>query len=86
MTKPKPVDVSSPTQASFNTGDDDDEPVQLIGITRLKAILNNNHVIDLAKDNGMHIVGIQGSDIVDGRRTLVLGLVWQLMRFVLSRF
>jgi plastin-1 len=28
----------------------------------------------------MHIVGIQGADIVDGTRTLVLGLVWQMMR------
>jgi plastin-1 len=28
----------------------------------------------------MHIVGIQGADIVDGSRTLTLGLVWQLMR------
>lgn len=30
----------------------------------------------------MHMVGIQGSDIVDGTKTLVLGLVWQLMRSV----
>jgi plastin-1 len=28
----------------------------------------------------MHIVGIQGSDLVDGSRTLTLGLVWQMMR------
>ena len=28
----------------------------------------------------MYLVGIQGADIVDGIRTLVLGLVWQLMR------
>ncbi|KAJ3539325.1 hypothetical protein NM688_g6378 [Phlebia brevispora] len=28
----------------------------------------------------MHLVGVQGSDIVDGNKTLVLGLVWQLMR------
>jgi len=85
VTKPKPVDISSPTQATFSGGDDDDEPVQLVGITRLKAVLNNNHVIDLAKENGMHIVGIQGSDIVDGRRTLVLGLVWQLMRISVTQ-
>ena len=26
------------------------------------------------------MVGIQGADIVDGTRTLVLGLVWQMMR------
>jgi len=28
----------------------------------------------------MHIVGIQGADLVDGQRTLTLGLVWQMMR------
>jgi plastin-1 len=33
----------------------------------------------------MHIVGIQGSDIVDGTRTLVLGLVWQLMRLSINQ-
>ena len=32
------------------------------------------------------MVGIQGSDIVDGTKTLVLGLVWQLMRWVMSIF
>ena len=33
----------------------------------------------------MHIVGIQGADIVDGTRTLVLGLVWQLMRLSINQ-
>jgi plastin-1 len=33
----------------------------------------------------MHIVGIQGSDITDGTRTLVLGLVWQLMRLSINQ-
>lgn len=33
----------------------------------------------------MHLVGIQGSDIVDGTRTLVLGLVWQLMRISITQ-
>lgn len=49
-------------------------------LSKFKAIENNNYVVDLAKANGMHIVGIQGADIVDGTKTLVLGLVWQLMR------
>jgi len=39
--------------------------------------------VDLAKQNGLHMVGIQGADIVDAKKTLVLGLVWQLMRYVL---
>ena len=44
---------------------------------------NTNYVVELAKQNGMHLVGVQGSDIVDAQKTLVLGLVWQLMRYVL---
>jgi len=31
------------------------------------------------------MVGIQGADIVDGRKTLVLGLVWQLMRLNITQ-
>lgn len=49
-------------------------------LSRFKAVENTNYAIDLAKQNHMHIVGIQGADIVDGSRTLVLGLVWQMMR------
>lgn len=52
-------------------------------LSRFKAVENTNYAVDLGKQNGMHLVGIQGADIVDGSKTLVLGLVWQLMRFVL---
>jgi len=65
-----------------------DEEGEDIGVTpnqstlsRFKAVENTNYVVDLGKQNGMHLVGIQGADIVDGRKTLVLGLVWQLMRY-----
>jgi plastin-1 len=54
-------------------------------LSRFKAVENTNYAVDLAKGNGMHIVGIQGSDIVDGTRTLVLGLVWQLMRISINQ-
>ena len=50
------------------------------GLSRFKCVENTNYAVDLAKQNGMHMVGIQGADIVDGKKTLVLGLVWQLMR------
>ncbi|KAG8772888.1 hypothetical protein FRC12_002845 [Ceratobasidium sp. 428] len=80
VSKPKPL-PTSPIQSSFPTGDDEDEgPVPHAGLSRFKAVENNNYAVDLAKSNGMHIVGIQGADIVDGTKTLVLGLVWQLMR------
>ncbi|GAA6022654.1 hypothetical protein JCM10207_008568 [Rhodosporidiobolus poonsookiae] len=49
-------------------------------LSRFKAVENTNYALDLAKQNHMHIVGIQGADLVDGQRTLTLGLVWQMMR------
>ncbi|KAI0353372.1 fimbrin [Trametes cingulata] len=81
VSKPKAgaeQEVSSPTA----DGEEED-----IGVTpnqsklsRFKQVENCNYVVDLGKQSGMHLVGIQGSDIVDGNKTLVLGLVWQLMR------
>ncbi|KAH7345622.1 fimbrin [Rhizoctonia solani] len=81
VSKPKPV-PTSPVQQSFVVGGDEEDegPVPHAGLSRFKAVENNNYAVELAKANGMHIVGIQGSDIVDGTKTLVLGLVWQLMR------
>lgn len=49
-------------------------------LSRFKMVENTNYAVELAKANRMHIVGIQGADIVDGSKTLMLGLVWQLMR------
>ncbi|TFY69855.1 hypothetical protein EVJ58_g173 [Rhodofomes roseus] len=54
-------------------------------LSRFKQVENCNYSIELARQNGMHMVGIQGADIVDGSRTLVLGLVWQLMRMNITR-
>lgn len=54
-------------------------------LSRFKAVENTNYAVDMAKANHMHIVGIQGADIVDGSRTLTLGLVWQLMRLNITK-
>ncbi|KAL5514368.1 hypothetical protein ACEPAG_2456 [Sanghuangporus baumii] len=54
-------------------------------LSRFKSVENTNYAVELGKQNHMHLVGIQGSDIVDGRKTLVLGLVWQLMRLNISQ-
>lgn len=54
-------------------------------LSRFKCVENTNYVVDLGKQNGMHLVGIQGADIVDGNKTLVLGLVWQLMRMSITK-
>ncbi|KAL8322280.1 hypothetical protein RB593_004343 [Gaeumannomyces tritici] len=42
--------------------------------------IGSGDIIELGKQNGFSLVGIQGADITDGQKTLTLGLVWQLMR------
>ncbi|KAI6045325.1 calponin homology domain-containing protein [Pisolithus marmoratus] len=54
-------------------------------LSRFKQVENTNYAVELGKQNGMHLVGIQGADIVDGQKTLVLGLVWQLMRMNITK-
>ena len=83
VSKPK----ACAAQETYTTGEGEEE--EDIGVTpnqsklsRFKQVENCNYVVDLGKQSGMHLVGIQGSDIVDAQRTLVLGLVWQLMRYV----
>ena len=83
----KPKQGAGPASYASGGGDDEDEGAD-IGVTpnqstlsRFKAVENTNYSVELAKQSGMHMVGIQGADIVDGNKTLVLGLVWQLMRY-----
>jgi len=47
---------------------------------KLKMVENSNYAIDICKDLKFSLVGIAGSDIVDGNETLTLATVWQLMR------
>lgn len=47
---------------------------------RFKAVENTNYAVELGRQIGFSLVGIQGADVTDGQRTLTLGLVWQLMR------
>ncbi|KAI1250748.1 Fimbrin, actin-bundling protein [Eutypa lata] len=49
-------------------------------LMRFKAIENTNYAIELGKQNGFSLVGVQGADITDGQKMLTLGLIWQLMR------
>ncbi|KAG9311788.1 calponin homology domain-containing protein [Chiua virens] len=86
VSKPK-GNAGTPRQ-SLDGGEEQED----IGITpnqstlsRFKQVENTNYAVELGKQNGMHLVGIQGADIVDGRRTLVLGLVWQLMRMNITK-
>ncbi|KAI8985017.1 fimbrin [Trametes punicea] len=82
VSKPKAgaeQEASSPTTADGEEEDIGVTPNQS-KLSRFKQVENCNYVVELGKQSGMHLVGIQGSDIVDGNKTLVLGLVWQLMR------
>lgn len=49
-------------------------------MSRFKALENTNYAVETGKANHFSLVGIEGSDIVDGNKLLTLGLVWQLMR------
>lgn len=49
-------------------------------VSRFKALENTNYAVEIGKANKFSLVGIEGSDIVDGNKLLTLGLVWQLMR------
>lgn len=82
----KPKGGVAPSYQQTMDGEEEED----IGVTpnqsklsRFKQVENCNYAVDLARQNGMHMVGIQGADIVDGSKTLVLGLVWQLMRSVI---
>ena len=83
VSKPRTTDIAPPRAASPVEGEEEEE----LGITpnqprlsRFKCVENTNYAVELARQNKIHLVGIQGADIVDGSKTLVLGLVWQLMR------
>jgi plastin-3 len=48
---------------------------------RFQKLNNCNFVVDYAKDPlHLNITGIAGSNILEGNKTLTLGLVWQVMR------
>lgn len=55
---------------------------------KFKKVSNNNYAVVLGKAKELHLslVGIQGSDIVDGNKKLILGFVWQLMRHHTLKF
>ncbi|CCD23291.1 fimbrin NDAI_0B02560 [Naumovozyma dairenensis CBS 421] len=56
------------------------KPTSGVELSRFKALENTNYAVELGKHNGFSLVGIEGSDILDGNKLLTLGLVWQLMR------
>jgi len=53
---------------------------------RFKRIANCNYVVELSKKLGLSMVATGGQDIEDGVNMLILGLVWQLMRYHSIKF
>merc|ERR1712154_230221 len=53
---------------------------------KFKKISNCNYVVVLGKSLKFSLVATGGSDIVDANKMLVLGLVWQMMRFNTIQF
>ncbi|CAG8525193.1 2325_t:CDS:10 [Ambispora leptoticha] len=51
-----------------------------VPLSRFKQVENTNYSILLGQSLGFTLVNIQGADICDGTKTLILGLVWQMMR------
>jgi hypothetical protein len=47
---------------------------------RFRMISNCNYLVECCKKLGFSLIGVQGSDIVDGNKKLQMGLVWQMMR------
>lgn len=83
VNKPKAVGPGTPGFVIPAEGEEEEElTASQPRLTRFKAVENTNYAVDLASQNRLHMVGVQGADIVDGTKTLVLGLVWQLMRYV----
>lgn len=46
----------------------------------MQKIENCNYSVDLGKQSGFSLVGIDGKDIYDGNEKLTLALIWQLMK------
>lgn len=65
---------------SVNARNVNKRPATGAELSRFKALENTNYVVETGKANHFSLVGIEGSDIVDGNKLLTLGLVWQIMR------
>eukprot|EP01095_Lingulamoeba_sp_RSL-Kostka_P003925 TRINITY_DN15041_c0_g1_i1.p1 TRINITY_DN15041_c0_g1~~TRINITY_DN15041_c0_g1_i1.p1 ORF type:complete len:518 (-),score=223.23 TRINITY_DN15041_c0_g1_i1:166-1719(-) len=54
---------------------------QKVPMNKFKKVENCNYAVNIGKELGFSLVGVAGSDIMDGNETLTLALVWQMMRF-----
>ena len=57
------------------------EKMSRVPARRFQQVLSNcNYTVELGKQMKFVLVGIAGSDIMEGNQTLSLALIWQLMR------
>jgi len=52
----------------------------ILPLNKFKKVENCNYAVELGKSMKFSLVGVGGTDLVDGNQTLTLALVWQLMR------
>ena len=52
--------------------------VMMMMMMSVQVLANCNYAVELAKQLGLVLVGIGGSDIRDGNQTLTLALIWQV--------
>lgn len=60
--------------------------VSLQPSNKFKKVENCNYAVVLSKQLKFSLVGIGGSDIVDGNKKLTLALIWQAMRYYILNF
>lgn len=48
--------------------------------SRIHIVQNCNYVVEICKNLGVKVIGVDGVDIVDGKTNLTLGLVWQICK------
>jgi len=60
--------------------------VEMKPANKFKKVSNCNYAVVIGKQLKFSLVGIGGSDIVDGNKKLLLALVWQLMRMHTLKF
>lgn len=48
--------------------------------SRIHIIQNSNYVLEICKNLGIKLVGVAGVDLVDGKASLTLGVVWQICK------
>lgn len=63
----------------------DERAINTKKLSKFKIIENNNLAINAAKDIGCRITNIGAHDVMEARPHLILGLLWQIIRLLLTQ-